>query len=71
MLFRSGDKLYVINQSGETFILRAAPKFEQLGVNPLNEQSNSTLAFSNGEIFARTHAALYCISERKDSASLK
>jgi outer membrane protein assembly factor BamB len=65
----AGDRLYVVNQSGDTFVLRAAPKFEIIATNPLGELSNSTLALSNGEIFLRTHAALYCIAESKQSAS--
>jgi outer membrane protein assembly factor BamB len=66
---RAGDRLYVVNQSGDTFVLRAAPKFEILATNPLGELSNSTLALSNGEIFLRTHGALYCIAEAKQTAS--
>ena len=60
-----GDKLYVVNHSGDTFILRAAPKFEILAINSVGERSNSTLAVSDGELFLRTHAALYCISDTK------
>ena len=40
-----------------------AEKFEQLAVNSLGEQSNSSLAVSDGDIFARTFQALYCIGE--------
>ena len=61
----AGDRLYVVNQSGDTFVLRAAPKFEVIATNPLGELSNSTPALSDGEIFLRTHAALYCIAEPK------
>lgn len=64
----AGDRLYVVNQSGDTFILRAAPKFEVIATNPLGELSNSTPALSDGEIFLRTHAALYCIAEAKRTA---
>ena len=64
-----GDKLYVVNQSGDTIILRAAPKFEVLATNSVGELSNSTLALSNGEIFLRTHAALYCIAEPRVRAA--
>lgn len=63
-----GDRIYVSNQSGDTFILRAAPKFEVIATNPLGELSNSTPALSNGEIFLRTHAALYCVAEAKQTA---
>jgi outer membrane protein assembly factor BamB len=60
-----GDKLYVNNQSGDTFVLRANPKqFELLSTNPLKEPCNTTPAVSNGELFIRTHQALWCISEK-------
>lgn len=65
----AGDRLYVVNQSGDTIILPATPKFEIIATNSLGELSNSTLALSNGEVFLRTHAALYCISETKKTAS--
>lgn len=63
----AGDKLYVVNRSGDTLVLRASPKFEVIASNPVGELSNSTLALSNGEIFLRTHAALYCVSETADT----
>ncbi len=59
------DRLYVVNQSGDTLVLRAAPKYELLASNPLGELSNSTPAFSDGQVFIRTHAALYCVAEGK------
>lgn len=65
-----GDKLYITNRSGDTFILKAAPTFEQVAVNSVGELSNSTLAVSNGELFLRTHAALYCIGSVQKVASL-
>jgi outer membrane protein assembly factor BamB len=55
--------LYVTNQSGDTFVLRAAPKYELLATNPVGELSNSTLALADGEVFLRTHKALYCFHE--------
>ena len=64
-MVRAGDRLYVINQSGDTFVLRARPdKFDQLAVNPLGEHCNTTLAISDGEIFIRTDRALWCVSEK-------
>jgi len=59
----AGDRLYVVNRSGDTLVLRAAPKFELLASNPVGELSNSTLALSDGQIFLRTHNALYSIAE--------
>jgi outer membrane protein assembly factor BamB len=61
----SGDRLYVVNQSGDTFVLKASPKFELLASNPLGETTISSLAVSDGEIFIRTYKALWCIGSAK------
>jgi len=45
--------------------LRASPRYQLLGVNALGEMTQSSMAFSNGEIFIRTYQALWCISEKK------
>ena len=60
------EKIYLPNQSGDVFILRAAPKFEVLAVNTVSEPTNASLAVSNGEIFIRTDQALWCIGARKN-----
>ena len=66
-----GENLYVVNQSGDTFVLRANPeKFELLATNPLKEQCNTTPAVSQGELFIRTHQALWCIGGARRAASL-
>ena len=57
----AGDRLYAMNQGGDTFVLRASPKFELLAVNPLGETTMSSCAPSDGELFLRTHQALWCI----------
>ena len=62
----SENKLYAINQSSDTFVLRASPDFEVLSTNPLGETAMSSLAVSEGEIFIRTYESLWCISERND-----
>jgi outer membrane protein assembly factor BamB len=58
------EKLYVVNQSGDTFVLKASPKFELLATNSLGETTISSLAVSDGDIFIRTYKGLWCISER-------
>jgi outer membrane protein assembly factor BamB len=57
----AGERIYVMNQSGDTFVYRVDTRFEVLAVNSLGERSNSSVAPSNGELFLRTHAALWCI----------
>jgi outer membrane protein assembly factor BamB len=58
----AGDKIYVPNQSGDVFVLRAGPKFEVLATNSVNEPTNASLAASDGELFLRTDKGLWCIA---------
>jgi len=60
-LVKSGERIYLTNQSGDTFVFRAEPKFELLATNSIGEASNSSLAASDGELFIRTHDNLWCI----------
>jgi outer membrane protein assembly factor BamB len=57
-------KCYTITQGGDCFVFRASPKFELLSVNSLGERSNSSIVPSDGELFIRTHQALYCIGAK-------
>ncbi len=57
----AGDLIYTVNKSGDGIIFKASPEFELVSANPLGEPSNSTPALSNGQIFIRTHEALWCI----------
>lgn len=57
----SENRLYVMNQSGDTFVIRASDKFEMLATNSLGEATNSSVVPSNGQLFLRTHEALWCI----------
>jgi len=64
-LVLSGDKLYAINQSGDGFVLRASPKFEVISTNSIGEPTIASTAPSDGDLFIRTHKALWCIREKK------
>ncbi|MDA0807204.1 MAG: PQQ-binding-like beta-propeller repeat protein [Planctomycetota bacterium] len=65
MCFADG-RLYVTNQKSQTVVFAPnAEKYEQLAVNSLDGSSNSTPAFSDGEIFLRTSTSLYCVSAKK------
>lgn len=52
---------YTITQGGDCFVFKASPRFELVAVNSLGEPSNSSVVPSGGELFIRTHAALWCI----------
>ena len=53
-------KIYVPNQGGDVFVLRAAPKFELLATNSVNESTNASLATSDDQLFLRTDNSLWC-----------
>jgi outer membrane protein assembly factor BamB len=59
-------RLYLLTRNGATAVLAADPKHEVLAVNPLGgDQTNSSVAISNGDIFIRTFKNLYCIRGQK------
>ncbi|QDU27896.1 outer membrane biogenesis protein BamB [Anatilimnocola aggregata] len=60
-------RLYILMRDGSTLVLAANPKYEVLATNSLGkgEQTNSSVAISNGEIFLRTFKHLYCIAKPK------
>lgn len=64
MLLADG-KIYVPNQSGDVFVLRATPKFEMLATNSVGEPTNASLAASNDELFLRTNKSLWCFGTSK------
>ena len=61
----AGDNCYTINQGGDCFVFKASPEFELISVNSLGDGSNSSIVPSDGELFIRTHEALWCISDKK------
>ena len=63
-LVLAGENLYALNRSGTTVVLKPNPReYEEVASNELDESSNATPAFSNGQIFIRTDEHLYCIGE--------
>ncbi len=61
MILTADERLYLLNQAGDTFVLRARPKFELLATNPLGETTNASTVISAERIFVRTHEHLWCI----------
>jgi outer membrane protein assembly factor BamB len=64
MLLAEG-RIYVPNQSGDVFVLRAAPTFEVLATNSIGEPTNASLAASDGALFLRTDKALWCLADTR------
>ena len=65
-IISAAGRLYVTTKSGHTVVFRPDLKgIKILAVNGFGEKSNSTPAISDGEIFLRTRAAVYCVSESR------
>jgi outer membrane protein assembly factor BamB len=60
-------RLYVLMRGGETLVFEASPTYKVLAQNQLTpgEQTNSSLAISDGDIFIRTFRHLWCIGAQK------
>ncbi|HET6408855.1 MAG TPA: PQQ-binding-like beta-propeller repeat protein, partial [Chthoniobacteraceae bacterium] len=63
-LLLADGKIYAPNQGGDVFVIKAAPKFEVLATNSVNESTNASLAAADGEIFLRTDKALWCLGKK-------
>jgi outer membrane protein assembly factor BamB len=59
-------RLYVLTQQGDTHVIAANPaRYELLATNRLGEDTNASIAISDGELFIRTSGHLWCISAKK------
>ena len=59
----AGDgKLYFVSRSGIASVLRAGPEAEPLSVADLGEEVAATPALSDGRLYLRSKAALYCFA---------
>ena len=54
-------KVFFTNDEGETFVLRAGPKFELLHVNRIGEATLASPALVDGRWYVRTDRSLVCI----------
>jgi outer membrane protein assembly factor BamB len=60
----AGDHIYVPNQSGDVFVLKASPTYELVSTNSVDESTNASLAVSNGSMFMRTDKSLWCFTAK-------
>jgi outer membrane protein assembly factor BamB len=58
-------RLYFLDDDGQTFVIRAAGKFELLATNKLGDKCFASPAISRGEIIIRSARYLYCIAGAK------
>jgi outer membrane protein assembly factor BamB len=59
----AGDgKVYITNEEGTTFVIKAGPKCAVLARNSLKEYSLASPAIAGGRLLLRTEKHLYCIA---------
>jgi outer membrane protein assembly factor BamB len=63
-IVRAGSKLYAMDQAGTTHVYALEPEFLEISSNELGESTNATPAISNGCVYIRTEAHLWCIAEK-------
>ena len=56
-------KIFAISEDGDTYVIKAGPEFELLGINPLNEWTLATPAIASGSLIVRTVSSLYRIAD--------
>lgn len=61
----AGDKIFMLDELGQTFVVQAGREFKLLGVNPLSESDTfwSTPAVAGRSLLIRGVDFLYCIRE--------
>jgi outer membrane protein assembly factor BamB len=65
-----GAKLYCLDEDGQTFVVRAGPRFELLGKNEIKDMFWSTPALSGDALYLRGADRLYCIKARSSGPEL-
>ena len=59
----SEGKIYFQNETGSTFVVRAANTFELLATNELNERTLASPAPADGALFVRTETHLLKLTQ--------
>ncbi len=56
-------KLFFLSEDGDTYVVKAGPKFELLETNSLDELCLATPSIANGNLLIRTASKIYCLSQ--------
>ncbi len=62
------DLLYIIDDAGDTYVIKPGPEFQFVTKNSLDENCYSSPAISRGQFFIRTQHHLWCIGTARESA---
>ena len=58
-------KVFLLSQSCKLTVLKAAPAWETLAVNDLDDECFATPAIADSRLYVRTRGALYCFGKRE------
>ena len=56
-----GGKVYMVSETGDTFVLRAGPKHEIIRTNSIGEPVYASLALADGRVYIRGERHLFAI----------
>ncbi|MDA7922313.1 PQQ-binding-like beta-propeller repeat protein [Verrucomicrobiales bacterium] len=63
-LIIAGDHVYTLSQAGDSVVFEASPdEFKVIAQSDLGEHTNSSIVAADGQLFIRTHEALWCIGK--------
>jgi outer membrane protein assembly factor BamB len=62
----SDGRIYVSNNNGTTFVVKAGAKFELLATNELGERITASPAVTGDHLIHRTDSHLYCIGQARE-----
>jgi outer membrane protein assembly factor BamB len=60
----SQGRIYLLSEDGDTFVLRAGDKYDEIAKNSLGEMSLATPAADADSLYVRTQTKLYRIRNR-------
>ena len=61
-LLTAGGRVYALNLTGRCTVVAAAPKFEKLAENTIDDDTIASPAAADGRLYLRGRKALYCIT---------
>ncbi|MHC4168482.1 MAG: M56 family metallopeptidase [Planctomycetota bacterium] len=63
-----GDKMYLLSDKGNMFIIKPGAEYKLLGKSALGEECRASPAFADGRIYIRGQKNLYCIGGAGEKA---
>jgi len=59
-----GGKILITSEDGDTFVIKAGPRYEILRTNSVSEPVYASMSLAQGKILIRGEKNLYCIGQK-------